>query len=344
MTSVHYSYAQSATQDFDHLWGSKGIFRNPKNWKDIARLAAYLGNEDSTIADLFAGSGPTAHAVIQLNRIDDGHRRFVLADQSEYFDSVLSARVQKVMFSPEWKEGKATSETSLKPDAPLDDLPDWIGRTPRLVQVLRLESYEGSLNALETPAERSARLQGQEDIFGDDYLLRYFLPLETGDSTPLLNLKDLEDPFAYRLRVHTANGVREQPVDLVETFPLVMGLRPVHRWTAAHEETMPKRQNRPYTLMEARARDGDLVLVVWRTVAGLDAAAEKEWLEEQLEAKDRAWDDYAKVWMNATGALPKGEELDAAFRRALLARDPHVARPLPSGDGMAEGEVATLTA
>ena len=325
MTSVHYSYAQTATQGFDALWGKKGVFKNPKNWKDIAQLAGYLGGESSTIADWFAGSGPTAHAVIQLNRTDDGSRRFLLVDQGEYFDSVLTARTQKVMFSPTWEEGKPTAQGSFEADAALDSLPDWVGRTPRLVQVLRLESYEGSLNALETPAERSARAKGLETLFGEDYLLRYFLPLETEDAAPRLSMKALQNPFAYKLRVHTPDGVREQPVDLVETFPLVMGLRPVRRWTAEHD-------GRPYVLAEARTRDGGLVLTVWRPTADLDAAAEKAWLTEQLAAKGQTWDAYATVWMNATGALPKGQELDTAFKAAINARDPHVA-PRATGSG-----------
>ncbi|MEO1479747.1 MAG: hypothetical protein AAFV01_14335 [Bacteroidota bacterium] len=184
----------------------------------------------------------------------------------------------------------------------------------------------------------------QAALFGDDYLLRYFLPLETADSAPLLNLQALADPFAYRLRVHTPDGVAEQPVDLVETFPLVMGLRPVRRWTETHAGAMPGGADRPYTLMEAKGRDDGLVLVVWRPVAGLDPAAEKAWLAEQLSAKGQTWDAYGTVWMNAQGALPKGRELDTEFRRALLARDPHVRRALPSGDGLPTGEIAQLTA
>lgn len=301
----------------------------------------------NAVVDMFAGSGTTGHAVISLNRNDGGNRFFLLAEQGEYFADLLHPRIQKVMHATEWKDGVPTEEArfdGLGTDGDLSMLPDWVGRTPRLVQVLRLESYEGSLNALETPAERTARQQKQAAIFGDDYLLRYFLPLETSDSTPLLNLKALEDPFAYRLRVHTPDGVTEQPVDLVETFPLVMGLRPVRRWTAAYEKAMPGGTARPYTLMEAKEKGGGLVLIVWRPVAGLDAAAEKAWLTEQLDAKGRGWDDYATVWMNATGALPKGRELDAEFRRALLARDPHVHRSLPSGDGLPTGEIAQLTA
>ena len=332
---------QDAVRELQALGVPK--FSSPKPSKLIRRVlqVAPVG----PTADYFAGSGTTGHAAIQATREDGEARPFLLAEQGEYFDDVLLPRIQKVLHAADWKDGAPAEPVRFDGlgagDVSL--LPEWVGRTPRLVQVLRLESYEGSLNALETSAERTARMKGQEEIFGDDYLLRYFLPTETADSAPLLNLQALEDPFAYRLRVHTPDGVTEQPVDLVETFGLVMGLRPVRRWTAIHEGAMDG-ADRPYTLVEAKEPGGGLVLTVWRPTQALDAAAEKAWLTEHLGAKDCSWDTYQRVWMNATGALPKGEELDAAFRRALLARDPHVSRPLPSAGAVASGEVAQLTA
>ena len=308
---------QDAVRELQALGVPK--FSSPKPSKLIRRVlqVAPVG----PTVDYFAGSGTTGQAVIEQSREDGETRTFLLAEQGEYFDAVLMLRIQKVMHAPEWKDGapkEAAEFDGLGTDGDTSMLPEWVGRTPRLVQVLRLESYEGSLNALETPAERTARSKGLETLFGEDYLLRYFLPLETEDAAPRLSMKALQDPFAYKLRVHTPDGVREQPVDLVETFPLVMGLRPVRRWSAEHD-------GRPYVLAEARTRDGGLVLTVWRPTADLDAAAEKAWLTEQLDTKGQTWDAYATVWMNATGALPKGQELDTAFKAAINARDPHVA-------------------
>ena len=81
---------------------------------------------------------PLAHAVINLNRMDDGNRRFILVEMAYYFDTVLLPRVKKVTFSPEWKNGRpgrlATREEA--------------ERSPRIVKVVRLESYEDTLNNL----------------------------------------------------------------------------------------------------------------------------------------------------------------------------------------------------
>jgi adenine-specific DNA-methyltransferase len=57
--------------------------------------------------DFFAGSGTTAHAVINLNREDGGRRKYILVEMADYFYKVLLPRVKKVVFSDKWKDGKA---------------------------------------------------------------------------------------------------------------------------------------------------------------------------------------------------------------------------------------------
>ncbi len=68
MPSVFYSYAQTVSQEFDPMFGSR-VFDNPKNWRDLIRVFRYLAPaKDSWIMDYFAGSGTTAHSVIALNK------------------------------------------------------------------------------------------------------------------------------------------------------------------------------------------------------------------------------------------------------------------------------------
>ena len=59
------------------------------------------------IMDFFAGSGTTAHAVINLNREDGGRRKYIMVEMADYFDTVLLPRIKKVVFSDKWKDGKA---------------------------------------------------------------------------------------------------------------------------------------------------------------------------------------------------------------------------------------------
>jgi len=45
--------------------------------------------------DYFAGSGTTAHAVIQLNKEDGGNRKFILVEMADYFDTIILPRIKK---------------------------------------------------------------------------------------------------------------------------------------------------------------------------------------------------------------------------------------------------------
>lgn len=85
MGSVNYSYAQTASVDFTQLMGGR-VFDNPKNWKDLRRLIQYLTGPNDVIVDFFAGSGSTAHAVMDLNAATESKRRFILVQLDEVPD------------------------------------------------------------------------------------------------------------------------------------------------------------------------------------------------------------------------------------------------------------------
>lgn len=85
LRSVHFSYAQTATQEFNKLFDGVRIFENPKNPSDIKKLVEYITvkNDNDIILDFFSGSATTAHAVMQLNAEDGGNRRFILVQLPE---------------------------------------------------------------------------------------------------------------------------------------------------------------------------------------------------------------------------------------------------------------------
>ncbi|MCB9795592.1 MAG: hypothetical protein H6741_23055 [Alphaproteobacteria bacterium] len=107
MPSVFYSYAQTAAQDFDAMFGAR-VFRNPKPWGDLARVLRYLGGPDAVVLDAFAGSGSTGHAVLHLNRVDGGERRFLLVEQGAHGQDVLLPRLAKAAYADAWSEGAPT--------------------------------------------------------------------------------------------------------------------------------------------------------------------------------------------------------------------------------------------
>ena len=54
-------------------------------------------DKDSLILDSFAGSGTTAHAVLNMNKADGGNRKFILVEMMDYADSITAERVRRVI-------------------------------------------------------------------------------------------------------------------------------------------------------------------------------------------------------------------------------------------------------
>ena len=61
----------------------------------ILRLAA--ADQEALVLDSFAGSGTTAHAVLEANKRDGGNRRFILVEMEDYADRLTAERVRRVI-------------------------------------------------------------------------------------------------------------------------------------------------------------------------------------------------------------------------------------------------------
>ena len=93
MRSVHFSYAQTATLEFNKIFDGLRVFENPKGITDIKDLARYItaDSKDCIILDFFSGSATTAHAVMKLNAEDGGHRKFIMVQLPEKCDEQSEA-------------------------------------------------------------------------------------------------------------------------------------------------------------------------------------------------------------------------------------------------------------
>ena len=121
-----------ATLEIKAMFGYKP-FTFPKPKDLIKRLLKIGSNENSIVLDYFAGSGTTGHSVINLNREDNGKRKYILVEMGEYFDTVTKPRIQKVIYSDSWKDGKPTTKNGIS----------------QIFKYFKLESYEDTLNNLE---------------------------------------------------------------------------------------------------------------------------------------------------------------------------------------------------
>ncbi|HWG96806.1 MAG TPA: site-specific DNA-methyltransferase, partial [Nitrospira sp.] len=98
MGSYFYRSALQASNTLQGLFGLK-MFENPKDHEVLSRLIRYVSNDDreSIILDSFAGSGTTGHAVISLNKQDDGNRRFILVEMElKIAQEITAERVRRV--------------------------------------------------------------------------------------------------------------------------------------------------------------------------------------------------------------------------------------------------------
>jgi len=338
----------NGTQQQKALFGRK-VFENPKPLDfivDILRIG--LGKEQGLVLDMFAGSGTTAHAVIRLNREDGGRRRFTLAEIGSYFNSVLVPRIKKVTFTPDWKDGKPARMATKEE----------IERGPRIIKVLRLESYEDALNNLETqrtPDQQQVLFSPDADGadgFREDYLLRYMLDVETRESPSLLNVRAFLDPTAYKLKVKHpgSDESREVAVDLLETFNWLLGL--VVREINAPQTFSAEFQRSKLGRLELKValkvdshgpwwfrtvtgmlRSGERVLVLWRKRPGGEKAEGieqdnlvlDEWLRKvAYSTRDLEFD---LIYVNGDNNLPnvkRGEEnwkvrlIDEEFHRLMF--------------------------
>lgn len=81
-----------ATNEAKEIFGSSGLFTNPKPVELVSRLISFINFEDDLILDFFAGSGTTAHAVMQLNAEEqNGNRRYICVQLPEKTDEKSEA-------------------------------------------------------------------------------------------------------------------------------------------------------------------------------------------------------------------------------------------------------------
>jgi adenine-specific DNA-methyltransferase len=273
-------------------------------------IGAAVPDRRNSVLDYFAGSGTTGHAVINLNREDGGRRTFILVEMADYFDTVLVPRIKKVMFTPEWKDGKP-KRLAAKEEAE---------RTPRLVKVLRLESYEDALHNTfsESAFGRIAeREKAVKQLVGDEaYRIHYLVKLPLDASDVMLNLAKLEHPFDYTMDVLTNFGPKTQTVDLVETFNWLYGLRVkrIFTWVNPGDKTPTDKDGRLYRAVTGTDREGKKrVLVVWRDMKGLDPVKDRAFLEGNA-AEIGPFDER---WINGDTAARGFASLDGLFKRLM---------------------------
>lgn len=269
----------------------------PKPVEFITKIVNVSTSDKDTICDYFAGSGTTGHAVITLNREDEGQRKYLLVDMGDYFDTVMLPRIKKVVYSSDWSNGKPMARDK---------------GVSQIVKYMRLESYEDALSNIEL------KKQGTGSLFGDDYLLHYMLDIEARGS--LLNVEAFTNPFDYKLRITEHNATHKKVVDVVETFNYLIGLTVINEgavnYFRAVDAAKPDYEGAvdlvrdangeyAFRLIEGKLPDGRIALVIWRTV-GTDLVRTNAALDayfRKYRINPRESSEYDVIFVNGDNNL-----------------------------------------
>lgn len=90
-------HTDEAKKEMLAIFDGKATFDTPKPHRLIEFVLKVAGNENALVLDSFAGSGTTAHAVLNMNKADGGHRKFILVEMKDYADSITAERVKRVI-------------------------------------------------------------------------------------------------------------------------------------------------------------------------------------------------------------------------------------------------------
>lgn len=90
-------HTDEAAKTLKAIFDGKATFDTPKPSRLIERILQIAGDSETLILDSFAGSGTTAHAVLNMNKADGGHRKFILVEMMDYAESITAERVRRVI-------------------------------------------------------------------------------------------------------------------------------------------------------------------------------------------------------------------------------------------------------
>ncbi len=197
-----FSATEHGTGVLKNLFKQHDVFSYPKSVFAVEESLRVSGaaEDEALVIDFFAGSGTTAHAVLQMNAASDTSTRFLVVEVNKYFEAVTLPRIKKVVAALVWNGGAAQAVTG--PGA--------------FVRVQAFEQYDDTLESLSVGSGESGNL------FAGPEALAYDLDAEARQV--LVAADRFTAPFGMTLRrIENAEAI-SSPVDLVESLVYLLGL------------------------------------------------------------------------------------------------------------------------
>lgn len=310
-TDKRYNAGTYGTSVIKNMLGDASAFSYPKSLYTVEDFVKSVtsADEPSTILDFFAGSGTTAHAVMDLNSTDGGKRKYILVEMGTYYDTATKPRVKKAIYDTDidsWKDGKPLCRAK---------------GYSSIVKCIGLESYEDALSNVRLSDEHRALFS----LFGEDYLIHYMLDIESKGS--LLDLEQFKAPFSYQMKITERNETKTRRVDLVETFNYLIGISVARQSVVSYFRSEPDTAGNyegavrlvkdndgvyGFKQVEGTLPDGRRALVIWRTVTedllASNAALDAYFTKHRINPQDREFDVIFVNGDNNLENLRTGEE------------------------------------
>jgi adenine-specific DNA-methyltransferase len=262
--SVFRDYSDGEKQT-SAMFGKSGVFLAPKHTDFVSRFILQGSKADSTVLDCFGGSGSTAHAVINVNRLEKSKRKFVTVEVNRYFDSIIVPRLKKAAAANGWSAGRAKA---------LDG--------PGLfMRIQTLEQYDDTLQNL----AQDTAVGDSGNLLADIPALALSYRLDSCSRKLYMGLEHFFSPFGYQLQRAAGGGnAQATEVDLVESLPYLLGL----------DVTSLYREPQGVVLL-GRNRRAESVAVFFRDCAATNSA---DWVQAKL-----AQHPAQRVYANNPAAL-----------------------------------------
>lgn len=281
---------QEATKELVALFGDSDVFTNPKPVRLIKRILTLASKDNGVILDYFAGSGTTGDATINLNRDNEASKRkYILCEMGQYFDTVTKPRIQKVIYSKDWKDGKPVSREG----------------SSHCFKYVRLEQYEDTLNNLyREPKEGNGWFE--EKLAADT--IGYVMDMQSQQNW--MHTDWMANPFDVKMQITRGNEKTEQTIDIVETFNYLIGLNVEKmQWPEAGMQ-----------IVTGATRKGKRTLVIWRNTTQITDEQVKKYLDS-VDCKP-----LKQIYLNGEttlGTILEGKlrQTETEFEYCMFAQD-----------------------
>ncbi len=238
------------------MGGSKEYlnFTTQKPESLLKRIILVSLNTGDTILDFFLGSGTTTAVAHKLKR------KWIGVEMGEHFYTVVLPRMKKILA---YDKSGISKENDVKENYNENNAGGFF-------KYFDLEQYEDSLNNIEFNKSKE-----NNDILNNiqDYFIKYMLNYETNNSKIFLNLKSVENPCDYNLKIINDGEEKTVNVNLIETFNYLYNIKV--------NKILLLNNDRKYTFVLG-IKENENILVVWRDLNNIDYKNDKDFIYDVI--------------------------------------------------------------